>query len=74
LQNLAKFLDFFRFLAICFQEIGIYDIIVDFQKNHKWRKSLKKITGLNSNFVKKISQNMLILAHFHITPFFLAVV
>lgn len=53
LQILAKKLEFFGFLAICFQEIGIYDIKVVFQKHHKWRKSPKKITGLNSNFVKK---------------------
>jgi len=39
--------------VIYFQEIGINDIIVVFQKNHKWRKSRKKITGLNSNFVKR---------------------
>jgi hypothetical protein len=53
LQILAKNLDFFSFFGVFFQERGIYDIIVVFQKNHKWRKSPKKITGLSSNFVKR---------------------
>jgi hypothetical protein len=53
LQIFAKKLIFFGFLAICFQEMGIYDIVVVFQKNHKWGKSPKKITGLNCNFVKR---------------------